>query len=1388
MSPIAAASGVAIAGLILLGRRWWSVALAGVFSLGVIAHLLNGDAIRAAFGLSLANTAEAGVSAFLLVRVGGRVTRFNRANDVLALICCVGGVNALSACLSAAVQPGVAFGRYWLAWYSSHALGILLVAPFILVWLHPPRMTWRARWEAALFLVIWLLTSLGATQTGPVARELSIQPYMMALIAWPAIRLGRHVVTLALVLLTAIMLSSHHLTGVVPASMDVPSHILATQAFLLCIAGAGLLVGASQSQLRSTEDRIRTLGDSLPNGVLFQLLRERSGRMRFLHFGPNSESVFSIPAEDVMQDSAALFDCILEEDRAMVAAAEATSIRDLVPFVATPRLRVPDGTVRWMQVSATPRRLEDGSTLWDGIQVDVTAAKAAEQALRASQERYRLLVHNSELPVLVTDRETARILFLNESAAAFLRLPVEQLSGADAARCWVHRSDRDRCVALLESQGRVSGFEAWMRVQTGEQRCVTISANRFEFDGRPAYFVVFSDITDIKNSQVELEHERSLFRTLFSTIPDPAWLTDPHGVYVAGNRALEHYLHVGENGVVGKTVADFFPEDIAQHFRRHNDEAVLSGGPIVMREWLHLPHSNSQVFAEITRTPVRDRAGKLLGVLAIARDMTAPALAEQLLRERVALQEQLERIAASVPGALFSFRMDREGAYSLVYSSPALAAAVGAAGVVRPVAELFSLIHPEDRRMVEASIRQSASSLSAWSLDFRAHLPLRGDVWVEGRAMPLREPDGSTLWHGILINITERKRIELELAEQSVRRRILIEQSSDGIVVLDTDRRVRECNASFAGMLGYAPSEMVGLYLWDFEGAFSREQFETSAGCLAPAPIFETRYRCKDGSLLDVEVSVSTATVGDRTLSYCVIRNVSRRRAAEEALRRSEERYRLLVESGTEGIWAFDAAGTTTFANPQLAQMLGCSSAELIGRDYLEFLDFQTPESLATWKEDVRSSVLHRASIGLRHNDGHVVPVLASRRLLFDKDGVATGGLMMITDLTEHKRMEQQLHDGQKARSIALLAGGVAHDFNNLLTPVLGLASVLHRRTSGRDREMVESIIQASETAANLTRQLLAYSGRGQMVARPLQIDRHVGEFRDLLRATMSRNIQLDLALNSGDAATLADPGQIQQIVMNLAINASEAIGKAAPGTVTISTLSRSIQAGEFSDQLTGETLPPGRYVGIKVADTGCGMSETVKSRIFEPFYSTKFTGRGLGLAAVGGIIRSLHGGVSITTREGQGARFEVLLPACAPIPEAVAPAAVDPPRSRPVLLVDDDAKVVTFLTALLEAQGYRVAAAANGAQALELLESGAAVAGVMLDLGLPGTSGRRLLDALASRWPDLPVLLMSALGDDAEPGAGSGGRRLPLVPKPFNYNALLDTVREVFGAAAKPA
>ncbi len=1363
--------------------------MAALFVVGVTASLTDGRTFGASLGYTFANLVETIGSAWLISRHRGSGPWFSEVREVVALIVSAATVNSLSACIgagTAALTGRASFGDFWLTWWVADGLGILLVAPLMLTWASrsSPRSPARAI-ESAVFQVAWFVAAWWTFLGAHDFHRLSVQPYMlMALLAWPALRMGPRGTTLALALLALAALLTHGM-GVASADPSLRHHVqdqlLSLQWFLACAAIAGMLMAASYAEMRSERGRLRTLGDNLASGVISQMVQERDGRRRFIHIGARSADILGVRPEEALHNASVVAERILEQDRSMVAEAEAASARTMRPFDVVPRLRMPDGAIRWIRISATPVARERGRILWEAVYTDVTAEKESEQRLRQSEERYRRLVHNSQLPVIVSSIASGRVLFANDCAAALFHLPAAEVTGRVSDDFWIEPGECARYVGLTLDNGGVSGFEARLRNADGEERWVSISTNLIDFDGERAIFAVFSDVTDIKAAQAALEDERTFLTTLIRTLPDPVWLKDLNGAYALVNPAGERFFRMNESELLGRNDYDFHAREEADRFRRRDREVLSAGTTAVSQEWVE-ECEGGPVLLEVSRTPMRDSSDRLIGVLGVARDITASFRAEQLLRDRVELQEQLERMAATAPGALYSFRLGPDGSASLLYASPAMAefAQAVSEGVAGDATEAFLFVHPEDRAAFHASIGESARSLTPWRVDFRAMTRDGRERWFNAHAMPVRDPDGGTCWHGIISEITDRKRMEIALAEEAMRRRVLMEQSQDGIVVMDPAGWVREANESFAAMLGYSQDEILGLNIWDWDFDSTREQHRDNLAKLDRARLtMETRHRRKDGVQIDVEVSVSGVEIGGQTLIYAIHRDISARKAAERALRRSEEMYRHLVESGTAGIWTMDVNQRTTYVNRQMASMIGYSPEELIGRRTEDFMDEETRRS-APPMGGVRAAETIRMPFNLLHKDGQKIRVLGACRLFFDDAGRYAGGIAMMTDLTEYQRMEERLFESQKTASIARLAGGVAHDFNNLLTPILGLASILRETASDADREMLDSIVSASRSAAELTRQLLAYSGTGQMAIEPVEIARIVRDMYGLLRASVRRNVELRMdALEAG--AVLADPGQIRQIVVNLVVNGGEAIAENEPGSVAIGVRRRELGLDEFRDQLSRECLKPGAYMEVEVADTGCGISEELRRKIFDPFFSTKFTGRGLGLAAVAGITRALDGGLAVETSPGAGSTFLLLLPlfqAPAPSPEPQVDEA-----SPAILVLEDEPMVRTLLAAVLRSCGYGVLPVSNGADALAAFDADPGrVRGLMLDPAISGANGKQTIEALEARMPGLPILVISGYSQEEAFHLAGDHPDMAFAGKPFDVGELKDLIGRLFG------
>lgn len=1385
------AGGIGLAALLLNRRGIWGWIVPALFVAGVSASLTQGRPLYASVGYMIANVTESVLCAWFMTWACGGDIRFSRIREVCALVASAIGLNAVSALVgagTASLAGSATFGAFWLTWWVADGLGILLVTPLILTWRHIPAVRGGVRRyvEFAAFAAVWGVGGWWAFKPGHEAHPLTAQPYMLvALLGWPALRMGQRGTTLALSFMAGIAIAHQ---GGDPRGMTVSGQeqLLAVQVLLGCSSMAALMLAAGSAEAAAGRKRLRTLGDTLANGVLCQVVSQPDGRKRFVYMGARSETVLGVRAEDALAHPEAVFGRIVEEDRAMVAEAEGISARDMAPFNVVPRLRMPDGSIRWIRVSGTPVKLDDGGILWEAVQTDITAEKKAEQELRASEERYRFLVNNTELPVVVTTLPDGRVLFANEATGRFAGAPSPALLGRSAADFWCDPAERERWLAQLEADGRILGFEAWLRTGTGELRWCSISSSAIDFEGCRAAFSILSDITGLKKAQQELERERAFLHTLIQTIPVPIWLKDTNGVYTACNPAFQQVLGLADSAVTGRTDHDLLPNDQADRIRAHDRDTIQTGRTSVYREPITNQQNGQRVLLEITKAAMRDSTGRVMGALGVGRDITVADRAEQVLRERIALQEQLEHLAATAPGAIYKFRIGPDGAVSLPYASPAIVELCGSLPGERAVSAraIWECVHPDDRQRLRTSIEHSRRTLSPWREDFRVMGASASIKWVHGHSIPVREADGGTVWHGILTDVTERKAVERLVADDAERHRVLVEQSKDGIALVDPDGKACAVNESFAEMLGYSREEMLGMRVWEWDIRLPEEQFPGRfEQLMKERRTFETTHRRKDGSTIEVEVSVNGAAVEGRQLLYGVHRDVSARKAAEEALRRSEEMYRYLVEGGTEGIWMAGADGKTTFVNPQMSEMLGYRTGEMIGRGLDDFADDETRAAMSRRALELKSGIPARTPQTLVHKDGRKVPVLASSRFLFDDAGHPVGTLSMITDLTEYKRMEQLLYESQRSESIALLAGGVAHDFNNLLTPILGLSEILRETASGHDAEMLDSIMTAGRSAADLTRQLLAYSGKGQMYVAEVDVSRMVREMQSLLRASVNRGVTLDFSIDNG-VVVRTDPGQIRQVILNLVMNGAEAIGEDSEGRVSVSVSRRTLGDGQIADDLTGGYISAGDYAAIEVTDTGCGMDAQLKSRIFDPFVSTKFMGRGLGLAAVAGIARSLHGGVRVTTAPGAGSTFLVLLLASS------APVAAKGSASQPVeagateiLVVDDEPLLRSMIGSMLERHGFSALMAGNGREGLDILAANRGrIRGVMLDISMPVMGGKRMLEIIDSRWPDLPVLIMSGFSQSEVLRMLGGHRKLEFLEKPFDLSKMRECVRRTFG------
>ncbi|MGE3275667.1 MAG: PAS domain S-box protein [Vicinamibacterales bacterium] len=503
---------------------------------------------------------------------------------------------------------------------------------------------------------------------------------------------------------------------------------------------------------------------------------------------------------------------------------------------------------------------------------------------------------------------------------------------------------------------------------------------------------------------------------------------------------------------------------------------------------------------------------------------------------------------------------------------------------------------------------------------------------------------------------------------------------------------------------------------------------------------------------------------------------------AERERRQFEAQFRTLFEAAPFALWVIDrATGRVINLNSSAVAQYG--------------IDPDDPE-LSAWtvfsRDDLRDTTAEGTAAPLvtRHRlpDGRAIDVEIYCRPISVESRPAW--FVAVADITSRRLLEEQFRQAHRMEAVGRLAGGVAHDFNNLLTAITGFAALTlgELPTDSPHRGHIEQIRKAADRAASLTRQLLAFSRRQVLQARPVDLNQSITELAKMLQRLIGEDVQLELHLAAFPATVLVDPTQIEQVLMNLAVNARDAMPRGGTLAITTATLHVPGRQGGGDGGAPLPSLQPGDYVRITVRDTGTGMSAEVQARIFEPFFTTKptGTGTGLGLATVHGIVSQSGGHVTVDSRPGAGTLFTIYLPAIQATQREEEPAA----RSvggghETLLLVEDDDGVRELARSVLERTGYRVLEAPNGVQALERFELQVSRIDLLLtDIVMPGMSGIELAREFESLAPGLRVLFMSGYPDEALARHGLGSEPLSFLQKPFSPDGLLGAVRKALEAS----
>jgi PAS domain S-box-containing protein len=626
----------------------------------------------------------------------------------------------------------------------------------------------------------------------------------------------------------------------------------------------------------------------------------------------------------------------------------------------------------------------------------------------------------------------------------------------------------------------------------------------------------------------------------------------------------------------------------------------------------------------------------------------------------------------------------------------------------------------------------------------------------------------------------------------------LFENAHDGIMIFRPDDEViLEANSRACELYGFDFEEFIGMSLKDISHDVARgERYikETLESRVNRG--FETIHYRKDGSRMRLEVKASVVEYNGQTAILTVVADITERKNREERLRNSEMRYELATSAASVGVWDWNIETNDFYLDKNIKALLGYTNEEI-------------PNDIETWSQYVhpedKEAVMAAAQDHLegrtpqyqyehrmKHKDGTVRWFMVRGHAIRDSKGKAIRMVGTDTDITDHKRLEDerrklelQVRQAQKLESLGVLAGGIAHDFNNLLMGILGNTELILDKIPAHSpvKERVRRIAKTAKRAAELTQQITAFAGKGSFVVEPLNLNDIVKEMSYLLETSSSKSATINYQFDDDLPSIEADPTQIRQVILNLITNASESLGD-KPGMISITTDRIVCDQGMLSGLQGHDELSEGLYVTLEVSDSGSGIDKANMEKLFDPFFSTKFTGRGLGLASTLGIVRAHKGAIRVSSRPGQGSTFSVMFPASQrPITISTSEPEVRDgwQGSGTVLVVDDEEEVREVTQDMLEALGFKVMTAKDGQEGVELFHRHSQeLSAVLLDMLMPIMDGATAFPLMLEADCSVPIILMSGYSEQEATGQFIGKDLAGFIKKPYDLRQLTAKMREV--------
>jgi PAS domain S-box-containing protein len=946
-----------------------------------------------------------------------------------------------------------------------------------------------------------------------------------------------------------------------------------------------------------------------------------------------------------------------------------TSLNENSPFTAMEhKVLAPDGQQRWHLWR--DRALFDGSgniTEIQSIGQDITERKRAEEALKESEERYRILFNSGNDAVFVhrisDNGIPGKFIEVNDIACQMYGYTKEEFMDMLPADI----SDPEKSTDLISIAGELFTdrhvvFETVDMTKDGKSIPVEISSQLFMLKDEPVILSIVRDITARKAAEEKQKETYLRLETLVESIPFPAYFKDARGRHVVVNKACCEFIGLAKEELLGKTCEELLPPELAESCRK-SDEEVLKGHKTIHKEEQFDGKDGNKIILETIKTPLYDENGNTRGLVGLSRDITERKRAEEELEYRNLLFSIQQE--TSLDGILV---VDEKGEW-VSFNQRFLDMWGIPADIVKSKSDEEALQHVLDK---------------------------------------LADPEGFIVRVQYLYeNVNETSNDEIEL--------------NDGRTF---DR--------YSSPVTSASGEKYFGRVWYFRDITQRRRAE------------EALKRARD----EMEQQVA-----ERTTALTAAVELLRDEISER--QRNEKFTRNILESVDEWLIVIDLEYRIISANRAYCDHAGLPLEEVLGRRCYEMLHhrdspcFETGEDCSARR--AFSTGEPATAMHTHFHEGGFVYVETKTYPMRDDAGNVVSAIQIIHDITEKRRLEEQLRHSQKMEAVGQLAGGVAHDFNNRLAAIMNYAFILKTKMSSSNPLLVHvnQILNSSEQAAHLTQNLLTFSRKHIINPRPVRLNDIVGGIERLLVRVIGEDVELKTEIAEEELVVMADSDQVEHVLINLATNARDAM----PGTGQVAIGTSRVELGpEFFEGR--RRAKPGPYALVTFMDTGEGMNDETRAKVFEPFFTTKGVGKGtgLGLSIAYGIIKQHGGYINVESEPDLGTAFYIFLPLLPSLAEHVEPEKLLSPSggTETVLLVEDDEDVRKPVRQMLEGFGYAVIEAVDGNDAIEkFLQSRKKVGLLMLDVILPGLSGIEVLKEIRKVAPGIRAIFTSGYSEE---------------------------------------